>query len=900
MKSLFVSESCKDTQIHDFHPQSWLQVERGKLSKPSSCSFSSIESLIKIVEPPILPLFKPIDYVKILAQIHEELENCQPNEKSNLYLLQFHVFQGLNETKLLKRSLHSALKHSTTVHEKIIYGNWLRYEKRGEEFLTELLESCGKSSNELDSINVGSEIPIRPAEPVKQGLQSVDSSRNQNQIVSFQIRGEKIMCERGKIANLSIPFHTMLNGPFTESNQEVIDLSQNHISPAGMRAVANYSRNNSLDKGLSVEILLEILVFANKFCCERLKEACDRKLASFVFSFQEAIELLICAIEENTRVLQVSCLQVILRELPACLTDDQIVKIFSNLNREQRSIVLGQASFPFYCLLSEVSLNTDPKSEKTLNFLEKLVESSFSDFQKQIACHKLGCVRLLRKEYEEAVRAFNAGLDAGHVYSTAGLARVDFIKGDKASAYERMTSVISSHQPLGWMFLERSLYTEKENENRIEDLNKATELDPTLTYPYMYRSINLLKTENPKLALEEINRILGFKTSLQCLELRFCLHLTLENYESALCDLHAILTLSPEYLMVGGRVAGVKIATLLGGYVEKWSLADCWMNLYERWSGVDDVGSLSVVYRMIEGESDGLKSVLYFRQSLLLLRLNCPEAAMRSLQLARSHSSADHERLVYEGWLLYDTGHCNEALKKAEESISLQRSFEAFFLKAYVLADSGTDSSCSVSCIELLEEALKCPSDRLRKGQALNNLGGVYLDCEKIDLASDCYTNALKIRHTRAHQGLARVHFLKNKRSAAFEEMSELIRKARSNASAYEKRSEYGEREQTMKDLEVVSRLDPLRVYPYRYRAAVLMDSHKEKEAIEELTRAIAFKADLYLLHLRAAFHEHIGDLQSALRDCRAALSLDPNHQEMLELHKRVYDQETVGGFETM
>lgn len=104
--------------------------------------------------------------------------------------------------------------------------------------------------------------------------------------------------------------------------------------------------------------------------------------------------------------------------------------------------------------------------------------------------------------------------------------------------------------------------------------------------------------------------------------------------------------------------------------------------------------------------------------------------------------------------------------------------------------------------------------------QALNNLGGVYLDCEKLDLAADCYTSALKIRHTRAHQGLARVHFLKNNRVAAFEEMTQLIDKARSNASAYEKRSEYCDREQTMKDLEMVTRLDPLRVYPYRYRAA--------------------------------------------------------------------------------
>ncbi|RRT84303.1 hypothetical protein GW17_00022676 [Ensete ventricosum] len=202
---------------------------------------------------------------------------------------------------------------------------------------------------------------------------------------------------------------------------------------------------------------------------------------------------------------------------------------------------------------------------------------------------------------------------------------------------------------------------------------------------------------------------------------------------------------------------------------------------------------------------------------------------MRSLQLARQHAATEHERLVYEGWILYDTGHCEEGLRKAEESISIQRSFEAFFLKAYALADSSLDPSCSATV------------------------------------------------------GLARVHFLKNDKKAAYEEMTKLIEKARNNASAYEKRSEYCEREHTKEDLQMVTKLDPLRVYPYRYRAA---------EAIAELTRAIAFKADLHLLHLRAAFHEHIGDISSALRDCRAALSLDPNHQEMLELHKRVNSQE--------
>lgn len=50
--------------------------------------------------------------------------------------------------------------------------------------------------------------------------------------------------------------------------------------------------------------------------------------------------------------------------------------------------------------------------------------------------------------------------------------------------------------------------------------------------------------------------------------------------------------------------------------------------------------------------------------------------------------------------------------------------------------------------------------------------------------------------------------------------MTKLIEKAQNNASAYEKRSEYCDRELTKADLEKVTQLDPLRLYPYRYRAA--------------------------------------------------------------------------------
>jgi hypothetical protein len=67
------------------------------------------------------------------------------------------------------------------------------------------------------------------------------------------------------------------------------------------------------------------------------------------------------------------------------------------------------------------------------------------------------------------------------------------------------------------------------------------------------------------------------------------------------------------------------------------------------------------------------------------------------------------------------------------------------------------------------------------------------------------------------------------------------------------------------------------------------MDDHKEVEAIKELTRVIAFKPDLQLLHLRAAFYDSMGDNGSTLRDCEAALCLDPNHKGTIELYKRIW-----------
>ncbi|GFY83803.1 tetratricopeptide repeat (TPR)-containing protein [Actinidia rufa] len=574
------------------------------------------------------------------------------------------------------------------------------------------------------------------------------------------------------------PFNAMLYGNFLESRREKINFTQNGISVKGMRAAEIFSRARSVDS-FDPDVVLELLSLANRFCCEEMKSSCDSYLASLVCDMERALLL----IDAESR---------------------------------ERLALAGHASFSLYYFLSQIAMEDDMKSNTTIMLLERLRDCASEGWQKQLAFHQLGCVMLERKEYKDAQKWFEASVEVGHIYSLVGVARTKYKRGHVYSAYKVMNSLISDYTPAGWMYQERSLYSS--GKEKIMDLDTATEMDPTLSYPYKHRAVSMLEENNTEAAISEINRIIGFKVSPDCLELRAWFSISMQNYEGALIDVRAILTLDPNYMMFHRKLQGDHLVELLRHHVQQWNQADCWMQLYDRWSCVDDIGSLAVVHHMLA--NDPGKSLLHFRQSLLLLRLNCQKAAMRSLRLARNHSTSEHERLVYEGWILYDTGHREEALAKAEESISIQRSFEAFFLKAYALADSNLDTESSLYVIQLLDEALRCPSDGLRKGQALNNLGSVYVDCDKLDLAADCYTNALNIKHTRAHQGLARVYHLKNQRKAAYDEMTKLIEKARSNASAYEKRSEYCDRDMAKSDLSMATKLDPLRTYPYRYRAA--------------------------------------------------------------------------------
>lgn len=937
MRSLKLIDGCKGTQIYALNPSNTtitggggggggvgggggggvgekllhhlhdhLGVNTARYKSNQNCQ-AVVDTLLPhglpkadLLEPQIEPYLKSVNFVETLADVYRRTANCLQFEKSEAYLEQCAIFRGLPDPKLFRRSLRLSRQHAVDAHSKVVISAWLKHERREDELIgTSAMECCGRNVECPKAALVPGYNPESVYDPCvcsRTPQEDVDdegsvgdeecSTSEEDGDMSFCIGEEEVRCVRYNIAGLSRPFKAMLYGSFVESRRERINFSHNGISAEGMRAAEIFSRTKKVDS-FDPKIVLELLSLANKFCCEEMKSACDVHLASLVGDIESAMLFIEYGLEETAYLLVAACLQVFLRELPNSLNNPNVVKFFCSVEARKRLAVVGHASFLLFYFLSQIAMEDDMKSNTTVMLLERLGECATSSWQKQLVNHLLGCVMLERNEYKDAQHWFQASAEAGHVYSLVGFARAKYRRGHKFSAYKQMNSLISDYTPVGWMYQERSLYCL--GKEKMMDLNTATELDPTLSFPYMYRAVLMVEDKKIGAAISEINKIIGFKVSAECLALRAWFSIAMEDYDGALRDVRALLTLEPNYMMFNGKMPADQLVELLRHHAQQWNQADCWMQLYDRWSSVDDIGSLAVVHQMLA--NDPGRSLLWFRQSLLLLRLNSQKAAMRSLRLARNYSSSEHERLVYEGWILYDTGHREEALAKAEESISIQRSFEAFFLKAYALADSSLDSESSLYVIELLEEALKCPSDGLRKGQALNNLGSVYVDCENLDRARVCYINALTIKHTRAHQGLARVYHLKNQRKHAYDEMTKLIEKARNNASAYEKRSEYCDRDMAKNDLSMATQLDPLRTYPYRYRAAVLMDDHKEAEAIAELTKAITFKPDLQLLHLRAAFHDSMGDFVSTLRDSEAALCLDPSHADTLELCNKAQER---------
>lgn len=659
MRALKLKERCKTIQVHALNSsdtsssttttttaaaaasgkthqnQGYPTINSILSSTVDTISVSTVDSLLPYglpttdsLEPPIEFCLKSVDFVESLAELYRRVERGPDFDKSLVYLEQYSLLCSLGDPKLLRRCLQFARQYAVDVHSKVVLSAWLRYERREDELVgTSPMDCIGRilecpRAALLHGCDANSVFDHCQCSRTPKGSSDADISaeaENPNSEedgdVCFSIGDEEVICYRGKIAALSSPLKAMLYGDFVESERDRLDFSQIGISTEGMRAVKVFSLCGRLDS-CSPSVVLEMLSFANRFCCEGMKSACDSYLASLVTDIEEALVLIDYALEERAYVLVASCLQVMLRELPGYLYNSKIMNIFCSSEARDRLAVVGHASFLLYYFLSQVALEDNATSKVTVMLLERLRECATERWQESLALHQLGCVLLERKEYKDAQCCFEAAAEAGHVYSIAGIARCKYKQGHRYMAYDLIHSLITKYKPAGWMYQERSLYNL--GNKKISDLNDATRLDPTLAFPYKYRAVAMMEENKIEAAISEINRIIGFKVSSDCLELRAWFFITFEDYESAMRDLRALLTLEPNYMMFNGKMRGDHLVELLNQHVQQWSPADCWMQLYDRWSSVDDIGSLAVIHQMLI--NDPGKSVLRFRQSLLLLR----------------------------------------------------------------------------------------------------------------------------------------------------------------------------------------------------------------------------------------------------------------------------------------
>lgn len=656
MRSLKLVDGCKGTQVHALNPQHNHTNSGEKIhqdphhsraksvlfhhTSTTSTTTNLTESILPyglpvadLIEPRIEPHLRPVDLIETLATIHLLLKNSTTAAKPNIYLYQYSVFRGLSDPKLLRRSLRSARQHAGTVHDKVVTAAWLRFERREDEFDgASSMGCCGRTLecpvssllSGYDPDSVFDPCPCRQPPASERGaVQSEEECSTsaapdeEEGDIGFFIGDDEVICVRSKIAALSRPLRRMLYGGFQESRRDKIDFSQNGISVHGMRAVDEFSKAGSLEP-FPPEIVVELLSFANRFCCEDMKSSCDKHLASFVNCMEDALILIEYGLEENAYLLVAACLQVFLGDLPRSLNCPDMTKVLCSTEGRNRLAAVGHSSFLLYYFLCQVAMEEDMQSNTLVMLLERLGECAAEVWQKQLALHQLGCVMLERKEYKDAQHWFEAAAEAEHVYSLAGVARAKYRRGHKYLAYKQMNTLISECKPVGWMYQERSLYCV--GKEKMMDLNTATEMDPTLSYPYKYRAIAMMDDNKIGAAISEINKILGFKVSPDCLELRAWFNLAQEDYESALRDIRAMMTLDPNHMMFHGKMPGNQLVEILSlsQHIQQWSLADCWMHLYDRWSSVDDIGSLAVVHQMLENEPR--KSLLRFRQSLLLLR----------------------------------------------------------------------------------------------------------------------------------------------------------------------------------------------------------------------------------------------------------------------------------------
>lgn len=110
----------------------------------------------------------------------------------------------------------------------------------------------------------------------------------------------------------------MLFSYFTESQISRIKFYDNGITLQGLKVVNEFNKIGCLDY-FSLEIVLELSSFVNKFYYQNMKSTYDQHMSDLVYNMHDAEIFIEYSFEENVELLAASYLQVFLRELPRSL-----------------------------------------------------------------------------------------------------------------------------------------------------------------------------------------------------------------------------------------------------------------------------------------------------------------------------------------------------------------------------------------------------------------------------------------------------------------------------------------------------------------------------------------------------------------------------------------------------
>ncbi|KAE8728891.1 hypothetical protein F3Y22_tig00004046pilonHSYRG00099 [Hibiscus syriacus] len=364
MRSLNVLDRCKGTQVYAlnstggggdvgeklFHQlQDHLSVNSNQPKSIHNYQASNVtltfvnETLLpyslpvaNLLEPQIEPSPKFVDFIETLADVHLRIERCPPFEKSGK-------------------------QPAVDVHSKVVLAAWLRYERREDELVGTNSMNCWGRNIECPKATL-----IAGYNP-----EFIYDPCNCSKTPRGEIEDEE--CST--------------SGGYGESKREKINFTLNSISVECMKAAELYTRTRRVDS-LDPQIIMDLLSFSNRFCCDNLKSACDSYLASLNF----------------------------LRELPNSMHVPNVMKYFCGPDAKERLALVGHASFLLYFFLSQIAMEEDMKANTTVMLLESLAECAMENWQKQLAYHQLGVVMPERKEYKDAQSWFETACESGHIY----------------------------------------------------------------------------------------------------------------------------------------------------------------------------------------------------------------------------------------------------------------------------------------------------------------------------------------------------------------------------------------------------------------------------------------------------------------------------------------------------